>query len=165
MFKSLWVASLFFVGCASAADAPSPYEPLAFLTGHCWKGELPGGRGMDTHCFTHIYGEKFVRDMHTVHANAHPDYLGESIYFWDGTSKKLKYLYVESDGGSSEGIVDSTNDSLIFPSTDYQEDGKIQTYRSRWTKGAADAYDVLTEFKKGDAWTLGWKVHMTKVEK
>jgi hypothetical protein len=165
MIKSLPLATLFLVAGASAADASSPYAPLAFLSGHCWKGELPGGRGVDTHCFSHIYGEKFVRDMHTVHAESHPDYLGESIYFWDGTSKKLKYLYVESDGGSSEGVVDNADDALIFPATDYQQDGKTQTYRSRWKKSGADAYDVLTEFKKGDAWTLGWKVHMTQIAK
>jgi hypothetical protein len=165
MFKSLPLAALFLVASASAADTPSPYEPLAFLSGHCWKGELPGGRGIDTHCFTYIYGQKFVRDTHTVRADSHPDYLGESIYFWDGKSKKLKYLYVESDGGSSEGVVDSADDALIFPATDYQQDGKTQTYRSRWKKSGADAYDVLTEFKKGDAWTLGWKVHMTQIAK
>jgi hypothetical protein len=165
MFRSLLLSTLFSVASVSAADAPSPYEPLAFLSGHCWKGELPGGRGVDTHCFSHIYGEKFVRDTHTVRAESHPDYLGESIYFWDGTSKKLKYLYIESDGGSSEGVVDSADEALIFPATDYQQDGKTQTYRSRWKKSGADAYDVLTEFKKGDAWTLGWKVHMTQIAK
>jgi hypothetical protein len=165
MFKLLPLVVLFLVASASAADAPSPYEPLAFLSGHCWKGELPGGRGIDTHCFSYIYGQKFVRDTHTVHAESHPDYLGESVYFWDGTSKKLKYLYIESDGGSSEGVVDNADDALIFPATDYQQDGKTQTYRSRWKKSGADAYDVLTEFKKGDAWTLGWKVHMTQIAK
>jgi len=165
MFKSLGLAALLLTVSASAAEATSPYEPLAYLSGHCWKGELPGGRGIGMHCFTYIYGQKFVRDAHTVHADAHPDYLGESIYFWDGTTKKLKYLYIESDGGSSEGIVESTNDALIFPATDYQDDGRTQTYRSRWMKSGASAYDVLTEFKKGDEWTLGWKVHMTQVAK
>ena len=164
MSKLPFVALLFVTG-AGATDAPSPYAPLDFLSGHCWKGELPGGRGTDTHCFSHIYGQNFVRDTHAVRAKSHPDYLGESIYFWDGTSKKLKYLYVESDGGSSEGIVDSVDDALVFPATEYQQDGKTQTYRSRWKKNGADAYDVLTEFKKGDEWTLGWQVHMTRVAK
>jgi hypothetical protein len=165
MRTSLPLTALFFVANSFGADAPSPYTPLAFLAGHCWRGELPAGRGVDTHCFSFIYGKSFVRDTHTVHAESHPDYLGESIYFWDGTSKKLKYLYVESDGGSSEGVVDNADDALVFPATDYQDDGKTQTYRSRWAKNGSDAYDVLTEFKKGDAWTLGWKVHMTRVEK
>jgi hypothetical protein len=146
---------------SAGADAPSPYAPLAFLAGHCWRGELPGGKkDMDTHCFSWIYGDKFIRDVHTVHGEGHKDYLGESVYFWDGAAKKLQYLYVENAGGSSMGAVEAVGNALVFPPTDYQEDGKTQTYRSRWTHSAADAYDVVTEFKKGDAWITAWTVHM-----
>jgi len=148
---------------AGAADAPSPYAPLAHLAGHCWKGTLPNGKDVDTHCFSWIYADHFVRDRHTVHGDGHADYLGESIYYWDGTARKLQYLYVESDGGSSQGAVESAGDALVFPPTDYQQDGKVQTYRSQWKKNGADAYDVLTEFKKGDAWTTAWSVHMEMV--
>ena len=153
--------SLFSMTAVSAAE--SPYAPLDFLAGHCWKGTLPGDRGEDTHCFTHIYGDHFVRDVHVVRAPAHPDYRGESIYYWDGVAKALKYLYVESDGGSSTGIVSNVDDTLVFPPTEFQQDGKTQVYRSRWKKSGIDSYDALTEFKKGDQWTLGWSVHMVKV--
>lgn len=155
--------SLFATTAAPAADAPSPYAPLDVLVGHCWKGTLPGNRGEDTHCFRHIYGDKFVRDVHVVRAAAHPDYQGESIYYWDGVSKQLKYLYVESDGGSSGGSVIQDGDALVFPPTEYQQDGKTLSYRSRWKKNGAESYDVVTEFKNGDNWTLGWSVHMEKV--
>ena len=104
-----------------------------------------------------------MRDVHTVRAASHPDYRGESIYYWDSIAKQLKYLYVESNGGSSGGVVSSSDGALVFPATDYQQDGKTQTYRSRWKKNGADAYDVVTEFKQGDAWTPGWSVHMEKV--
>jgi len=152
---------LFTATTATAAE--SPYAPLDFLAGHCWKGTLPGDRGEDTHCFTHIYGEQFVRDVHVVRAASHPDYRGESIYYWDSLSKALRYLYVESEGGSSAGTLNSADDTLVFPPTEYQQDGKTQVYRSRWKKSGADAYEVLTEFKKGDQWTLGWSVHMVKI--
>ena len=140
--------SLFAMPAAVAAEtAASPYAPLDFLAGHCWKGNLPGGRGEDTHCFNRIYGEHFVRDVHVVRAPSHADYRGESIYYWDSVAKQLKYLYVESDGGSSAGAVSATEDTLVFPPTEYQQDGKTQVYRSRWKKSGADAYDVITEFR------------------
>ena len=146
-----------------SADAPSPYAPLAFLAGHCWQGALPGAnKDIDTHCFNWVYGDKFVRDVHTVHGEGHKDYVGESIYFWDSAAKKLQYLYIENAGGSSMGAVEAVGNALIFPPTDYQENGKTQTYRSRWTRDA-DAYDVVTEFKKGDGWTTAWTVRMRKL--
>ena len=147
-----------------ATDIASPYAPLAFLAGQCWQGELPGDKkDVDTHCFSWIYGDKFLRDAHVVRGDGHKDYLGESIYFWDSAAKKLQYLYIENAGGSSTGSVESVGNALVFPPTTYQENGKTQTYRSRWISNGADAYDVVTEFKKGDAWTPAWTVHMTKV--
>ena len=150
--------------CA-AADAPSPYAPLAFLAGYCWQGELPGGKkDIDTHCFSWIYGDKFVRDVHTVRGEGHKDYVGESIYYWDSVAKKLQYLYVENAGGSSKGDVEASDTALVFPPSTYQEGGQTQTYRSRWTHSRADAYDVVTEFRKADAWAPGWTVHMVRLE-
>jgi len=154
----------FSTQCA-AADAPSPYAPLAFLAGYCWQGELPGGKkDIDTHCFSWIYGDKFVRDVHTVRGEGHKDYVGESIYYWDSVAKKLQYLYVENAGGSSKGDVEASDTALVFPPSTYQEGGQTQTYRSRWTHSRADAYDVVTEFRKADAWAPGWTVHMVRLE-
>ena len=149
---------------ASAADAPSPYAPLAFLAGHCWQGALPGDKkDVDTHCFSWIYGDRFVRDVHVVHGEGHKDYSGESIYYWDSAAKKLQYLYFENAGGTSKGDVEAGDKELVFPAATFQEGGKTQTYRSRWTHSGSDAYDVVTEFKKGDGWTPGWTVHMQRL--
>ena len=160
MRKYLLLLTLPFA--AAAADAPSPYAPLAFLAGQCWQGALPGGKDIDTHCFSWIYGGKFLRDQHTVHGAGHDDYLGESIYFWDSAAKKLQYLYIENAGGSSLGAVQASGDALVFPDTTYQENGETQVYRSRWQKNGSDAYDVVTEFKNKDGWTPGFSVHMKK---
>jgi len=148
---------------ANAADISSPYAPLAFLAGHCWQGALNGGKDVDTHCFNWIYGDKFLRDVHTVHGEGHKDYLGESIYFWDSAAKKLQYLYIESAGGSSSGTVETNDGAIAFPATNYPENGKTQTYRSRWKSDGADAYDVVTEFKKDAGWTMWWTVHMRRL--
>lgn len=148
---------------ASAAEPPpSPYAALAYLAGSCWQGALPGGKDIDTHCFSWVYGGKFLRDQHTVRGAGHEDYLGESIYFWDAAARKLQYLYIESAGGSSLGAVEASGDTLVFPDTSYQEGGQTRVYRSRWQKSGTDAYDVITEFKNKDGWAAGFSAHMKK---
>lgn len=157
------IIAVAFAMPVSGADTPSPYAPLAFLAGNCWKGALSGGKDIDTHCFSWVYGDKFVRDVHTVHGDGHKDYVGESIYYWDSAAKQLRFLYIENAGGASTGVVDAADMAIVFPEANYQENGSTQTYRSRWTRAGADAYDVVTEFKKGGDWTTGWTVHMEKV--
>jgi len=156
------VAALAALGVRAAAE-PAPYEPLAFLVGHCWKGSFPGGAATDEHCFSWIYGGKFVRDEHVVHRDGKPDEFGESIYVWDGAARQLQYLYIESAGGFSRGTVASEGDALVFPPTRYVEKGAEQTYRSRWRHVAADAYEVVTEFQVRDGWVPGFTLHMQQV--
>jgi hypothetical protein len=149
---------------AGASAMAAAFEPLAFLVGHCWKGTFPDGKMTDEHCFSWIYGGKFVRDEHVVHkGGGQPDGFGESIYVWDAPSGQLQYLYIESAGGFSRGIVSSENDALVFPAATYSEKGQVQTYRSRWQRIGSDAYDVVTEFRDGDRWVPGFTIHMQKV--
>jgi hypothetical protein len=166
-YESTAAAAVLLAGIAMPAPAeapPAPYQPLAFLVGHCWKGTFPDGKATDEHCFSWIYGGKFVRDEHVVHrGEGHPDGLGESIYVWDAASKQLQYLYIESAGGFSRGTVSGEGDALVFPPASYLEKGETQTYRSRWQPAGQDAYDVVTEFQVKDRWVPGFKVHMEKV--
>ena len=130
-------AAILLAGMAMAAPAeapPAPYQPLAFLVGHCWKGTFPDGKATDEHCFSWIYGGKFVRDEN-----------------------------IESAGGFSRGTVSGEGDALVFPPTSYLEQGETQTYRSRWQPAGQDAYDVVTEFQVKDGWVPGFKLHMEKV--
>ena len=107
--------------------------------------------------------KKFLRDVHVVKGEGHDDYVGETIYFFDGAEKKLKYLYIENKGGSSMGAVDVAQGALVFPETEFQSGGKMQYYRSRWTRDGDDAYQAVTEFKQaGGGWGGGWSVHMKK---
>ena len=142
-------AAIVLAGMSMPAQAPpSPYQPLAFLVGHCWKGTFPDGKATDEHCFSWIYGGKFVRDEHVVHrGDGHPDGLGESIYA----------------SGFSRGTVSGEGDALVFPPASYLEKGETQTYRSRWQPAGQDAYDVVTEFQVKDGWVPGFKLHMEKV--
>ena len=147
----------------AAAPASSPYQGLAFLVGHCWKGTFPGGDVTDVHCFTWIYGDKFVRDEHVVHRGPGREDKGESLYLWDAASGQLQYLYIESAGGFSRGTVSREGEMLVFPPSHYTENGEQQTYRSRWQRSGEHAYDVITEFSVKGAWTPGFRVHMQEL--
>ena len=150
-------------GAAPPAAPPAQgYQPLAFLVGHCWKGTFPGGQVTDEHCFSWIYGGKFVRDEHVVHrSGGRPDDFGESIYLFDTASGELQYLYIESAGGFSRGTVTAAPDALVFPATTLTEAGHAQTYRSRGQRRGDDTYEVVTEFQQSDRWvpTLSLQMH------
>jgi hypothetical protein len=157
------LALLLLPAAGTPAAAPaSPYQPLSFLIGHCWKGTFPDGKATDEHCFSWIYGGKFVRDEHVVQRAGQPDGFGESIYLWDQASGQLQYLYIESAGGYSRGTLASEGETLVFPPAHYREHGQEQTYRSRWQRAGADAYDVLTEFQVQERWVPGFTLHMQR---
>jgi len=148
---------------AAGADAPAaPYAGLSFLVGHCWKGTFPGSDITDEHCFSWVWNGKFVRDEHTVHGPKQPDAFGESIYLWNEAAGILEYLYIESAGGYSRGTVAREGETLVFPPTRYRENGREQTYRSRWQRAGEDAYDVVTEFQDGERWVPGFTLHMSR---
>jgi hypothetical protein len=152
----------------AAADqpsaAPSPYRPLAFLIGHCWRGSFPDSQTTDVHCFSWVYGGKFVRDEHVVHrGGGRPDDFGESLYLWDAAAHELQYLYIESAGGYSRGTVAAEADALVFPPTHYREANEEQVYRSRWQRTGDAAYDVTTEFLIEGRWQPGFTLHMQQI--
>ena len=148
---------------AGAGAAADPYRPLAFLIGHCWRGTFADGAQTDEHCFSWIYGGKFVRDEHVVRRPGRPDGFGESIYLWDSASARLEFLYIESAGGFSRGAVTAEDGALVFPAASYVEKGETQTYRSRWQRVGDDAYDVVTEFQVKDRWVAGFSLRMQRV--
>lgn len=150
---------------AAGAPAPAdPYQPLAFLVGHCWKGSFAGDARMtDEHCFSRVYGGKFVRDEHVVHREGRPDAFGESIYMWDPAAGRLEYLYIESAGAFMRGTVTAEADALVFPAAGFVEGDGSMNVRSRWQRAGDDAYDVVTEFQVEDRWVPGFSLHMQRV--
>lgn len=163
MRRFIFVAAALVFSVTAHAEPNPGYQPLAFLAGHCWKGTFPDGKQTDEHCFSWIYDGRFLRDMHTLRADGRPDYLGETVYFWDPEKKRVEYLYIENQGGFSRGIMSSEGGTLVFPQTEYVEDGKPMFYRSRWQPAGPLAYDVLTEFKSKEGWVMGFKVHMEQI--
>src|SRR5579862_6201451 len=147
-----------------AAEARDPLEPLAFLVGHCWQGTFAGGDRTDVHCFSRIYGGKFLRDEHTVRrADGRTELSGESVYLWDSAARQLQYFYFEDTGGFTRGTVTTEKDALVFPPSTYIDNGQSLSIRSRWQRAGDDAYDVVTEFEVQGRWVPGFAAHMQKV--
>ena len=154
-------------GAAGAAEgAANPVgglKAMAFLAGHCWKGDFPDGKQNDEHCFQWLYGGKALRDTHTVRTPGKPDYVGETTYYWDSGARRVEYLYVENLGGISRGTMESTPDALVFPATQYVADGQSLTYRVRWTLLDDASYEAFSEMQAKDAWVTMFKVTMKRV--
>ena len=152
---------------AFAADPAPAYQPLAFLVGHCWRGTFPDGKVTDEHCFSWVYGGKFVRDQHVVHRGAgQADDLGESIYLWDAAAEAAAVpVHRECRRLQPRHGLSAEGEALVFPPTHYLENGAEQTYRSRWQRSGDRAYEVVTEFLVKGRWTPGFTVHMQQVER
>jgi hypothetical protein len=161
--RALFALCLLLPFATLADDAPAePYQPMAFLAGHCWKGSFPNKPMTDEHCFEWVYDGRFLRDRHTVHAEGKPDYLGETMYYWDPVSRQIQFIYFESQGGVSKGSVQGASDGLLFPPASYVDADGEQTYRSHWQRSGGDAYEAVNEFKTKDGWVVAWKIKMQK---
>ena len=143
------------------ASAAEPLQPMAFLAGHCFKGEIAAGKDTDEHCFQWIVGGKALRDVHTVHGGGHPDYVGETTYYYDSGTRRIEYLYVENGGGVMRGYVEPENGAFVFPATTYVNGGQAMTLRVRWTV-MPDGYEAWSEAQDKGAWATMFRVRMVK---
>jgi len=139
-----------------------PLKPMAFLAGHCWKGDFADGKQTDEHCFAWLYDGKALRDTHTVRAPGRPDYVGETTYFFDSAAKRIEWVYIENLGGISRGTVESVEGVLMFPPTQYVADGQSMTYRVRWTPVGNDAYEAWSEARNGESWATMFRMTLKR---
>ncbi|MGZ8311019.1 MAG: SRPBCC family protein [Allosphingosinicella sp.] len=130
---------------ALAAEAPAVragLEPLAFLAGHCWRGQFATGEA-DTHCFEPVYGGQHVRDRHEVTGGS-AAYRGESLYSVDGGT--VTYTYWNSLGGVSRGTMRTEPGRLSFGDETYRgPDGRELRMSTFWRRAGEDAYEAVTE--------------------
>ena len=147
------------VAFAAPIDA---LKPMAFLAGHCWKGEFPDGKRTDEHCCAWLYDGRALRDTHTVRAPGVPDYVGETTYYWDSAARRVEFLYFENQGGISRGTVESTPQALVFPATLYVADGDAMTYRVRWTLVDDTSYEAWSEMQGPKGWATMFKLKMKR---
>ena len=153
-----FLVCLLLLPVVARAEPIAPLEPMAFLAGHCWKGEFPDGKQTDEHCFAWLLDGQALRDTHTVRAPGRPDYVGETTYYWDPAAKRVSFLYVENLGGVSRGTMEPSADGLMFPPTQYVAKGEAMTYRVHWTRRGDDAYEAFSEAQGPNGWTTMFKV-------
>jgi hypothetical protein len=161
--RSLLLLILSLSSAIASAQPIDPLKPLAFLAGHCWKGEFPDGKQTDEHCFQWLYGGKALRDVHTVRAAGRPDYVGETTYYWDSAAKRVEYLYIENQGGVSRGTMESSDSgAILFPPAQYVADGHSMTLRTRWTPSTDRAYEAWCEAQGEKGWVTMFKLTLRR---
>jgi hypothetical protein len=146
---------------AGAESSSRPLNSFAALAGHCYKGTIAARNDTDEHCFQWMYDGQALRDVHTVRGSGHPDYVGETTYYWDSSAQRIEYLYVESMGGIMRGTVEPGEGALVFPATRYVAGGQAMTLRVRWTM-QGDGYEAWSEMQDKNAWTTMFKVKMAR---
>jgi len=147
---------------AQAAPAEA-LKPMAFLAGHCWKGEFPDGKQTDEHCFQWALDGHALRDVHTVRTPGKPDYVGETLYYYDSAAKVVAYLYVENSGGFSHGTMKPSANGLEFPEAKYINGAMVLPYRGQWTI-ATDSYEAFSEMYVKDKWITQFKMVLKRVK-
>lgn len=122
--------------------APAPQlEPLAFLVGHCWQGEIQPGVS-NVHCFDTIEGGR-VRDRHDVIRGGETVYSGETIYSWDATANATVFVYSGGGAEVGRGHVRPMTGGLDFGRNDYGSGSDRVSVASRWLRVGGDAYDAI----------------------
>jgi hypothetical protein len=164
MFKFLSIL-VFMAAGAACAEPVAALKPMAFLAGHCWKGDMAVKGQTDEHCFAWMLDGNALRDTHVVRTPGRPDYVGESTYYYDSARKHVEYVYVENMGGISRGTMEAATDALVFPSTQYVNEGQAMTYRVRWTPLDAKSYEAFSEIEtdKG-TWVTQFRVVLKRTD-
>lgn len=137
------------------SDGSSNLQPLAFLAGSCWKGTFVGRAVTDEHCFTWMYGGRFLRDRHVVRGDSVP-YEGETTYAWDAERKQIVYWYVALPGFYSEGTVDTVDGALSF--RDKVITSTPRQLRTLWRRSGGDAYTVRVEEVNAGSTKMLWSM-------
>jgi hypothetical protein len=149
-----------------AATAPpalvAELRPFAPLVGSCWRASFPDGQATDTHCYTAMFGGRYIRDVHVVEGGPAP-YSGETIYRWDPQARRVRFDYYASDGGYASGFADPTPTGINFPAGDYiGGDGQTMTMRTVQT-GNGEGHSRTSSARQPDgSWREMWTMRFTR---
>ncbi|MEO5494116.1 MAG: hypothetical protein ABIR08_08815 [Sphingomonas sp.] len=110
----------------------SQLQPLGFLVGHCWQGQVSPGR-LDRHCFVALT-DGSIRDRHVVVERGKRVMGGESIYRWDAARGAIGFVYRDSFGGRLSGNVQSRGVLLGFDGHYVASGGQRFRIVSRWNR-------------------------------
>jgi hypothetical protein len=124
------------------------------------EGEFPGSKQTDEHCFQWAQDGHTLRDIHTVRTPGKPDYVGETIYYYDWSAKVVSYLYVENGGGFSRGTMKPSAPASNSRNELHRQRRHLP-YRVQWTVGA-DSYEAFSEMYVKDKWVTQFKMVLKK---
>ena len=127
---------------SDSSTSADKLESLGFLAGSCWKGSFAGRPVTDEHCFSWMYGGRFLRDHHVVRGDSVP-YEGETTYAWDAVQNRIVYWYIALPGFHSSGTVDVTGSTFLFH--DNLVTSTSRQLRTTWRRSAENAYTVRVE--------------------
>jgi hypothetical protein len=117
---------------AAAAALQPQLQPLGFLVGHCWQGQVAPGR-IDRHCFVALT-DGAIRDRHVVVEGGKRVMGGESVYRWDAAHGAIGFTYRDSFGGRLTGNVQSRGNLLGFDGHYVASGGQRFRIVSRWNR-------------------------------
>jgi hypothetical protein len=126
------VIGLAFALLAATAALQPQLQPLGFLVGHCWQGQIAPGR-IDRHCFV-VLTDGAIRDRHVVVEHGKRVIAGESVYRWDARTGAIGFTYRDSFGGRLTGSVRSRDNLLGFGGRYVASGGQQFGITSRWTR-------------------------------
>ena len=142
------IGAAMMLAAAQAGALSAPPAPLQFLAGQCWQEPIGDGSQTDRHCFEPMYGGKHLRDRHVVtNAKGEVTYEGETIYAFNGKTRRIEYAYFSSDGGVSYGGVTATDggQSLDFGDETFAgPDGRELKLSTEWRRVGDDAYEAIS---------------------
>lgn len=144
------LCALALAACVTPARADDHMAPLAPLIG-CWRGAFDGNAEIsDERCFAPMLAGSYLRDTHAVRPTA---YAGESVYYFDASTRHLAVTYYAADGGMSSGGVQSEEGALVFaPYTFINADGTTLHLRGTWRFDGPDRYVATSEMEQGGQW-------------
>jgi hypothetical protein len=132
-----------FALLAAATSVLQPQlQPLGFLVGHCWQGQVAPGR-TDRHCFA-LLTDGSIRDRHVVVERGKRVIAGESVYRWDARLGAIGFTYRDSFGGRLTGVVRSRGNLLGFGGRYVASGGQQFGITSRWTRVDDATYRIDT---------------------
>lgn len=146
MFRWPMAAAIAVSGCTAAnaqdEEFPGPMEPLV---GYCWTAEFPDSTLLNTHCYRLVNNGTAIEDRHVVSGGPNA-FGGVTTYYFDRESRRIRYTYLASDGGSSHGSLVPEPDGFMVPDDRYVgSDGQVLLLRSTVTFSGTDAYRIRSD--------------------
>lgn len=141
--------------CTTAQEKTKLNEHLKVLEPYIgtWEGEFlnqpEGQNNKDTVSFEVILNGNAVRSVHEVTGG----YGGETIYYWNPVTGKIKFWYYTNVGQYAEGTCDVKGNEWFFTATHYG--GAVSGWRSYAKVTGADSFETSSKYYQNGEWSEG----------